>query len=213
MCGEEVVFLIIYVNNSQNIYTGYNLLEYMSLMKITFATTNKHKLFSANYFLDKLWINVEWVSVEVDEIQNSDPIEVVIDKVKKSHQQIQKPIVAMDSWIFIEWLWWFPWVNTKYAMKTIKEDWLIELCKWLQNRSAYVQRTIAYTDWNIIKTFYSRWYGEIILEKRWTNWYNYDTVFFVADKWKTLAEMSSEEKVIFWWDSWTQFGKWYIENL
>lgn len=180
-------------------------------MKIIFTTTNKYKIQAAESVLDKYDIKVIGKEVEVDEIQSDSPEEVILDKVKKCFQKIKKPLIAMDSGLFIEDLGGFPGVYTKYALKTIGEDGLMKLTKDIKNNKAYVQRMIAYTDGKIFKIFSSRGYGKIIQEKRGTNGMNYDLIFYVSSKKKTLAELDLSEQVKVWGDAWDKLAK-YLKS-
>ena len=176
-------------------------------MKVIFTTTNKYKIQAAESVLSKYGIEVVGKDVEVDEIQSDSPEEVILDKVKKCYKIVKKPLIAMDSGLFIEDLGGFPGVYTKSAIKTIGEDGLIKLTKDFKNNKAYVQRMIGYTDGKVFKTFSSRGYGKIIQEKRGDNGMNYDLIFYVPSKKKTLAELNLEEQVEVWGDAWDKLAK------
>jgi XTP/dITP diphosphohydrolase len=180
-------------------------------MKIIFTTTNKYKIQAAESVLNKYGIEVVGKEVEVDEIQSDSPEEVILDKVKKCCSKIKKPLIAMDSGLFIEDLGGFPGVYTKFVLKTIGEDGLMKLTKEFKNNKAYVQRIIGYTDGKVLKTFSSRGYGKIIQEKRGTNGMNYDLVFYVPSKKKTLAELDLPEQVKVWGDAWDKLAK-YLKS-
>uniref|UniRef100_A0A7C5UV03 Non-canonical purine NTP pyrophosphatase n=1 Tax=candidate division CPR3 bacterium TaxID=2268181 RepID=A0A7C5UV03_UNCC3 len=181
-------------------------------MKIIFTTTNKNKIKSAESVLNRYGIDVIGEEVEVDEIQSDSPEEIIIDKIKKCYKKINKPLIAMDSGLFIESLGGFPGVYTKYILKTIGEDGLLKLTKGIKPCKAYVQRTIGYTDGKEFKIFSSRGYGQIIQEKRGTNGVNYDLIFYVPDKKKTLAELSDKEQIKVWGDAWDQLSIWLTKK-
>ncbi len=181
-------------------------------MKIIFTTTNKYKIQAAKSVLNRYDIEVIGKEVEVDEIQSDSPEEVILDKVKKSYKKIKKPLISMDSGLFIEDLEGFPGVYTKYALKTIGEEGLVKLTKDFKDNKAYVQRMIGYTDGKVFKTFSSRGYGKIIQEKRGTNGMNYDLIFYVPSKKKTLAELGLEEQVKVWGDAWDKLAK-YLKSI
>lgn len=182
-------------------------------LQITFTTTNKNKIKSAESVLNRYGIEVVGEEVKVDEIQSDSPEEIILDKVKKCYKKIKKPLIAMDSGLFIESLGGFPGVYTKYILKTIGEDGLLKLTKDTKPCKAYVQRMIGYTDGKEFKTFYSRGYGEIIQEKRGTNGMNYDLIFYVPEKKKTLAELSHEEQVEVWGDAWDKLAIWLTQKI
>lgn len=180
-------------------------------MKIIFTTTNKYKIQAAESVLNKYGVEVIGKEVEVDEIQSDSPEEVILDKVKKCYKVIKKPLIAMDSGLFIEDLGGFPGVYTKFILKTIGEEGLMKLTKDLDGNKAYVQRVIGYTDGKEFKTFASRGYGTIIQEKRGENGMNYDLVFYVPEKKKTLAELDFSEQVNVWGDAWDKLAK-YLKS-
>lgn len=181
-------------------------------MKIIFTTTNKYKIRSAELVLNKYGIDVMEKEVEVDEIQSNSPEEVILDKVKKCYERVKKPLIAMDSGLFIESLGGFPGVYTKFILKTIGEDGILKLTKDIKPCKAYVQRMIGFTDGKNYKTFSSRGHGQIIQEKRGDNGMSYDLIFYVPSKKKTLAELSHDEKVKVWGDAWDQFAVWLTKK-
>ncbi len=180
-------------------------------MDLIFTTTNKYKIKSAQLVLGKYDINIVGTAVEVPEIQAETPEEVIVDKVKRCFQIVKKPLIAMDSGLFIEPLEGFPGIYTKYTLSTIGEDGLIRLTKEITPCKAFVQRMIGYTDGKEVKIFSSKGYGEIIPEKRGSNGANYDLIFYVPEKKKTLAELSDEEQVEVWGDAWDRLGLWLTQ--
>ena len=181
-------------------------------MELIFTTTNKYKINSASLVLKKYDINIIGYDVAVPEIQADTVEEIILDKVAKCYKIVGKPLVAMDSGIFIEALNGFPGPYTKYVISSIGEDGLINLVKPLTNKNCFVQRTIGYTDGIKTKIFISRGYGEIIEDKRGKNGLNYDLVFYVPTLKKTLAELSDEEKVKVWGSAWDDLGKWIVSE-
>jgi len=181
-------------------------------MKLLFATTNKYKIKSAELVLKKYGIKVVGEPAEITEIQASSPEEVAKDKAKKAFKIIKKPLIVMDSGLFIKPLNGFPGVYTNFVLKTLGEDGLIKLTENISPCKAYVQRMIAYTNGKETKIFFSRGHGEIISEKRGDNGINYDLIFYVPEKEKTLAEMTDENQVKAWGDAWNQLGKWLKKN-
>jgi XTP/dITP diphosphohydrolase len=182
-------------------------------MNLIFTTTNQHKIRSAQSVLGKYGINVEGLALDIPEIQSDNPEEVIKDKVLKCFDKVKKPLVAMDSGLFIEELGGFPGVYAKYVLDTIGIDGIIKLTADLKSTRVFVQRMIGYTDGSEVKIFSSRGYGEIISEKRGTNGYNYDFIFYIPEKKKTLAELSLDEQVKVWGDAWDQLGEYLTKEV
>ena len=163
-------------------------------MDLIYATTNKHKLAGAKQALAGTNINLivpDKTLPNVPEIQSNDQQAVSIDKALKYYDLLKRPLVVMDSGLFIDELNGFPGVYTKYALDTIGIDRIIQL---LGGARAYTQRTITYFDGNKPQTFTLKLHGAFLKEPRGNNGRNYDEYFLPDGKNKTLAEMTDEEK-------------------
>ena len=163
-------------------------------MDLIYATTNKHKLAGAKQVLAGTDINLiapDGVLPDVPEIQSDDQAAVSVDKALKYYELLKRPLVVMDSGLFIDELNGFPGVYTKYALDTIGIDRIIQL---LGGARAYTQRTITYFDGNKPQTFTLKLHGALLKEPRGNNGRNYDKYFLPDGKNKTLAEMTDEEK-------------------
>ena len=165
-------------------------------MDLIYATTNKHKLAGAKQVLAGTNINLivpDKTLPDVPEIQSDDQAAVSVDKALKYYELLKRPVVVMDSGLFIDELNGFPGVYTKYALDTIGIDRIIQLLG--AGARAYTQRTITYFDGNKPQTFTLKLYGSLLKEPRGNNGRNYDKHFLPDGKNKTLAEMTNEEKV------------------
>ena len=163
-------------------------------MDLIYATTNKYKLAGAKQALAGTNINLimpDKTLPDVPEIQSNDQQTVSIDKALKYYDLLKRPLVVMDSGLFIDELNGFPGVYTKYALDTIGIDRIIQL---LGGARAYTQRTITYFDGNKPQTFTLKLHGALLKEPRGNNGRNYDKYFLPDGKNKTLAEMTDEEK-------------------
>ena len=165
-------------------------------MDLTYATTNKHKLASAKQAL--AGTNIKLIAPDktlpdVPEIQSDDQEAVSIDKALKYYNLLKRPLVVMDSGLFIDELNGFPGVYTKYALVTIGIDRIIHLLGGAAR--AYTQRTIAYFDGSEPRTFTLKIHGTLLKNPRGSNGRNYDKYFLPDGKNKTLAEMTDDEKV------------------
>ena len=165
-------------------------------MDLIYATTNKHKLASAKQALAGTNINLimpDGVLPDVPEIQSDDQAVVSVDKALKYYELLKRPLVVMDSGLFIDELGGFPGVYTKYALDTIGIDRIIQLLGGAAR--AYTQRTITYFDGDKPQTFTLKLHGILLKEPRGDNGRNYDKYFLPDGKNKTLAEMTDDEKV------------------
>ena len=177
-------------------------------MDLIYATTNKHKLAGAKQALAGTNINLtmpDKTLPDVPEIQSDDQTAVSVDKALKYYELLKRPLVVMDSGLFIDELNGFPGVYTKYALDTIGIDRIIQL---LGGARAYTQRTITYFDGNKPQTFTLKLHGALLKEPRGNNGRNYDKYFLPDGKNKTLAEMTDEEKAELTAAVWRELAEW-----
>lgn len=178
-------------------------------MDLTYATTNKHKLASAKQALAETNINLiapDKTLPDVPEIQSDDQEAVSIDKALKYYNLLKRPLVVMDSGLFIDELNGFPGVYTKYALVTIGIDRIIQPLG--ASARAYTQRTITYFGGNKPQTFTLKLHGALLKEPRGNNGRNYDKHFLPDGKNKTLAEMTDEEKAELTAEVWRELAAW-----
>ena len=164
-------------------------------MDLIYATTNKHKFAGAKQALAGTDINLiapDETLPDVPEIQSDDQEAVSVDKALKYYNLLKRPLVVMDSGLFIDELNGFPGIYTKYALDTIGIDRIIQLLGGATR--AYTQRTITYFNGNKSQTFTLKLHGALLKEPRGNNGRNYDKYFLPDGKNKTLAEMTDEEK-------------------
>ena len=65
--------------------------------KITFVTSNPHKLEEAKSVLKGYGIVVEPLQIDIDETQHHDPLRVTEAKVKTAYEKVGQPVVVNDS--------------------------------------------------------------------------------------------------------------------
>ena len=178
-------------------------------MDLIYATTNKHKLAGAKQALAGTDINLiapDETLPDVPEIQSDDQQAVSVDKAIKYYDLLKRPLVVMDSGLFIDELNGFPGVYTKYALDTIGIDRIVQLLGG--GARAYTQRTITYFDGNKPQIFTLKLHGALLKEPRGNNGRNYDKYFLPDDKNKTLAEMTDEEKAELTAVVWQELAAW-----
>ena len=182
---------------------------YTILMNLIYATTNKYKLAGARQALAGTGVNLiapDKILPDVPEIQSDDQAAVSVDKALKYYELLKRPLVVMDSGLFIDELGGFPGVYTKYALDTIGIDRIIRLLG--DNNRAYTQRTITYFDGDKPQTFTLKLHGILLKEPRGDNGRNYDNYFLPDNHNKTLAEMTREEKVELTANVWRELAAW-----
>lgn len=136
-------------------------------MDLIYATINKYKLAGARQTLTGTGINLtmpDKTLPDVPEIQSDDQAAVSVYKALKYYELLKRPLVMMDSDLFIDELGGFPGVYTKYALDTIGIDRIIRLLG--DNNRAHTQRTIIYFDGDKPQTFTLKLHGALLKEPR-----------------------------------------------
>lgn len=100
-----------------------------------------------------------------------------------------------DSGLFVRSLGGFPGPYSSYAMSTIGCSGLLRLMEGVEDRGAYFESAIAYTDAEgRIRVFTGRVYGMIAEEPAGGGGFGFDPIFIPAGYSRTFAEMDISEK-------------------
>ena len=103
--------------------------------------------------------------------------------------------IVEDSGLFVSSLNGFPGPYSSYVYSTIGDAGLLRLMEGVEDRRAYFESAIAYTDARgNIRVFTGRVYGVIAEEPVGSGGFGFDPIFIPAGYSKTFAEMGLEEK-------------------
>lgn len=187
--------------------------------EITFVTTNKGKIASAQQYFENLKLvtyNYDLIEPRTDDIE-----EIARSKVLQAYAMVNQPCIALDSGFFIEELNGFPRAFVNFAIGTVGIEGFLKLMEGKTNRKCKFKECLAYYDGKDIKYFYCEHNGTLSEKikgkenpEKWSDlWY-----IFIPDYSKdgrTLSEYSPEENkerresVD---SSIKQFAKWYEQQ-
>lgn len=169
--------------------------------KIIFATNNLNKVIEIRQSLKEgfkiLSLKEAKINIEIDE-----PFftleENALQKAKTIYELSSQPCFSEDTGLFAEALNGAPGVRSaRFAGENASNeeniDKLLSLLP-LNNRTAYFKTVVCYISKTGIKYFEGECYGKIIMEKRGSKGFGYDSVFIPDGSEKTFAEMDIEEK-------------------
>jgi len=192
------------------------------MQKITFVTTNKGKIATAQHYFNESKIILEAYVHELIELQSDDITEITNFKVMQAHKLVNQPCIAQDSGFYIDALNGFPKNYTKFALETIGIDGIIKLMNGIENRICRFKECVAFYDGNETKFFYCIHEGRLSYEalginntEKWSDlWYLFIPDYSTGGK--TLAQHTAEEmrerrKHIN--SSIKQFANWYKDKL
>lgn len=105
---------------------------------IALVTSNPWKVASFQAILSTLdlpfqIVMLDWEYVEDKTLGTTEW--VVLAGAKACAERYWRPVLVQDTGLFIDALKGFPGINTKYAMQTIGNEWIIKLMEWGEDRS------------------------------------------------------------------------------
>ena len=173
-------------------------------MKLLVATNNKGKLKEFNEILGELGIecvSLKDMDITVDvEETGTTFLENALLKAKEIYKIAGVPTISDDSGLMVDVLHGEPGVySARYAGEPSDDnknmDKLLSNLKGEENRTARFKSVIAavFSEDDILVSE-GECEGRIIDEKRGTNGFGYDPIFYVDAYSKTFAEMTDEEK-------------------
>lgn len=176
------------------------------MKEIIVATKNKgkakefEKLFSAHGFQVRTLLDYP----EIDEVEETGTTfeENAVLKAEAVSKQLNRPVIADDSGLIVDALEGRPGIySARYAgAEKSDEANMVKVLNELSNipdekRTArfYCALAVALPGQSTY-TVFGTCEGEILKERRGTNGFGYDPIFYVFEKKRAMAELSSEEK-------------------
>ena len=165
--------------------------------KILFISGNSGKIQSFQQVFNKTKINIKIKNETVEEIQSDDIKEIAINKAKKLFLKYKCPIIVNDSELKISALNDFPGPYTKFVLKTIGCQGILELLKNNLNRECLFHQIYVFVDdAGKYTIFEDNVYGKISkvynLVNNVNSWGDFWNIFIPKNSKKCRAELSSE---------------------
>lgn len=133
--------------------------------KITFVTSNKNKFLTLKKKLRGFGICLEHADIDLQEPQLPTIKQVAEFKAKQALEILKKPVLVNDSGLTIPVLNDFPGPYTKYISEKIGNQGILDLLKSKSDRTAYLEQTFCYADFNQIKCFSDKVPGHILMSE------------------------------------------------
>jgi len=159
-------------------------------MKAIFVTTNEHKRREVQEILG---FELEWVDLDLPEIQAIEPAEVAAEKVRAARQALgvpDLPVLVEDSGLMVDAWNGFPGALTKWLMRSVGNDGLLRILPPGEDRSARAVCVVALAEPDgTVRTFRGEVPGTLAPEPRGAGGFGYDPVFVPGWSSMTYAEM------------------------
>ncbi len=177
----------------------------MKKKRIIIATHNFFKFSEISKMLSPLGyecISLRDLGYNNDIIEDKDTFEDnALIKAKTIYDYYKSSVISDDSGLIVDVLVNLPGVHShRFAKEDANDkenrDYLISILKKYGSGpfKAHFETSIIYMDNDKVIKAKGRLDGEIILEERGNNGFGYDSIFYLKDKAKTLAELTQDEK-------------------
>lgn len=158
-------------------------------MSVYFITGNENKFKEASFFIS----NLKQVEIDLVEIQDIDPKNVIEHKLKEAFKHKQAKYIVEDTSLFINGMNGLPGTLTKWFLKTIDNQGIYKLAQSFGNEAIAVTM-IGYLESSTkIKYFKGEVNGKIVKPRGETG-FGWDNIFMPNGYDKTFSEMLSNEK-------------------
>jgi inosine triphosphate pyrophosphatase len=159
-------------------------------MTLLFITGNKNKLSE----IQKQLPYVEQYDINLPEIQEIDPKEIIKAKLTEALKHKQEELMVEDTSLYLDCLNNLPGPLIKWFIKTIGNKGLYDLTKKYNNDLAYAKTYIGYAkNPTEIHFFHGTIKGKIINPKEETG-FGWDPIFQPEGYNKSFAQLTQEEK-------------------
>jgi len=159
--------------------------------ELVFITGNAGK---AKYLKEYLDIPVEFVNVDLPEIQSLSLREVVEDKADRAFKAVGKPVLVEDVSLTFKAMGKLPGPLIKWFLDSLKNDGLCRLLDSYQDRRAVAEVQFAYCDEKGVTVFESSVNGTISKEPKGEEGFGWDSIFIPEGYDQTWGEMNPSEK-------------------
>lgn len=161
------------------------------MKELVFITGNKDKFNEASAILP--W-KVNYLDLEVEEVQDDDLNHVAERKVEEAFGKIGKPVFVDD--VGVSFLAWnnFPGPYAKHFLKAFGNKKITEMINKEDDKTVQTSCVIAYHDGKNIHTFRGDVVGLVAPEPRGEDGWGFDFIVIPAGYNKTFAELGQETK-------------------
>lgn len=161
------------------------------MKKIYLVTGNPNKLKEWRQILPQD-VEIDYIDVDLTEIQSDDPIEIITDKAKRAYETTHQPVVVEDVEAGLEKLGGLPGPFIKYFLKKMGNDALYQLAG-RDGEKATISCSVAYYDGSSLFTVRGDVPGSVV-SARGSDGFGFDINFIPEGESQTYAEMNEEKK-------------------
>lgn len=160
---------------------------------ISFVTSNEHKFHEVSTFMKEEGIDIRWVRMKYEEIQEEEVSKVSLSSIRTLVNNINGDFFIEDTGLFIKELKGFPGAYAAYVQKTIGNAGILKLLGGIESE-AYFETCISLRYSGEIYQFCGVLNGRIAQSVSGQSGFGYDPIFIPEGEKVTLAEMETARK-------------------
>lgn len=154
------------------------------------VTGNKDKIAEAERILGE---KVDFIKLELDELQELDPTKIAEHKVKQAFSLTNKPVVTWDVSLFISCLNGFPGPLIKWFWTQVSLDKICEIAHFYKDPNIKAQTILTYYDGIAVKHFLGEANGKIPSVPKGNGGFGWDPIFIPEGLSLTYSEMDPKD--------------------
>ncbi|MCL4315128.1 MAG: RdgB/HAM1 family non-canonical purine NTP pyrophosphatase [Candidatus Thermoplasmatota archaeon] len=160
---------------------------------ISFVTSNEHKFHEVSVFMKEVGMEVTWVKMKYEEIQDEDVKKVSLLSMKSLQGVINGDFFIEDTGLFIADLKGFPGAYASYVQKTIGNDGILKLLEGRESE-AYFETCISLSLSGKISQFTGTLKGRMATTQTGKSGFGYDPIFIPEGEKMSLAQIETSRK-------------------
>lgn len=164
--------------------------------EIRFVSNNPFKIAEARTILGQVRVQVISSELKIEELQTTDTIGLVKDKLLKAYRQIGRPLFVEHTGLYVDRIGGLPGGLTQIFWDTLQADRFSGLLGEPPGNGAVAKTTIGYCDGRRMHVFSGEIAGEIVPSPRGRRDFQWDCVFQPSGSNETFAEMGDKKNEI-----------------
>lgn len=159
-------------------------------MNLTFVTGNPGKVAEL-----RRWLGYELPhrDIDVEELQEVDPVKVIEHKVREAYKIIGSPVLIEDVSVVCNAMGLLPGTYIKWFLQELGVPGICKMVDGFGDRSAYVKVIYCYFDGKKMELFENTVNGSIAPEPKGTGGFGWNAMFIPDGSDKTYAELYDTE--------------------
>jgi XTP/dITP diphosphohydrolase len=165
-------------------------------IQVRFVTSNRFKIIEAQEILGAVGVQVVPIDMKIEELQTTDNLRLVRDKVVRAFASIARPLFVEHTGLYLAYMNNLPGGLTQIVWDALQADRFSELFGKSPNPRVIAKTTIGHIDGKKVHTFLGEVAGRIAGTPKGSRDFQWDCVFVPDGETETFAEMGKRKNNI-----------------